>query len=339
MGKVGVFPRSGFMHYLGIDVAKAKLDCSLLINQEQDKYKFKAVENSPAGFAKLLDWIATRGISVTELHIVMEATGIYHEQAALALHDAGGIVSIANPAHVKGFAYSLGVRTKTDGVDSRVLARYGLLTKPSRWQPPSAESRILKGLLARREAIKQDLQREKNRQEKAEAGKESAPIRQSITDSITFITAQLKKIQSQIDDHIDQDPTLKNDRELLESIPAIGSQSSTQLLAVMHTHTFNSAEQLTAYLGLVPIERQSGSSLNGRAKLSKSGPSHLRAILYMAAVVAVQHNPHVKLVYERLQAKGKTKMSALGAAMRKLVHLCFGVLKNQQKYQSDYKNA
>ena len=243
---------------------------------------------------------------------MMEATGIYHEQAAIALHDAGITVSIANPAHVKGFAYGLGIRTKTDGVDSRVLARYGLLTKPMPWQPPSLESRILKGLLARREAIKQDLHREKNRQEKAEAGKESALIRQSITDSITFLVAQLKKIQSQIDDHIDQDPTLKNDRELLESIPAIGAQSSTQLLAVMHGHTFNSAEQLAAYLGVVPIERQSGSSLNGRAKLSKSGPSHLRAILYMAAVVAVQYNPHVKAVYARLLAKGKTKCPRWG---------------------------
>lgn len=327
------------MHYLGIDVAKAKLDCSLLVDQGQDKYKFKVVENSPAGFVKLLDWITARSISVTELHIVMEATGIYHEQAAIALHDAGITVSIINPAHVKGFAYGLGVRTKTDGVDSRILARYGLLVKPPAWLPPSLESRILKGLLARREAIKQDLQREQNRKEKAEVGKESMLIQQSITDSIAFLTAQMKKIQSQIDDHIDQDPTLKNDRELLESIPAIGVKSSTQLLAVMHGHTFNSAEQLAAYLGIVPVERQSGSSLKGRAKLSKSGPSHIRAILYMAAIVAVQHNPHVKAVYERLLAKGKTKMSALGAAMRKLVHLCFGVLKTQQKYQPDYKNA
>lgn len=198
------------MHYLGIDVAKAKLDCSLLVDQEQDKYKFKVVENSPAGFSKLLDWITARGIPVAELHILMEATGIYHEQAAIALHDSGITVSIANPAHVKGFAYGLGIRTKTDGVDSRVLARYGLLTKPMPWQPPSLESRILKGLLARREAIKQDLQREQNRKEKAEVAKESPLIQQSITDSITFIVAQLKKIQSQIDDHIDQDPTLVN---------------------------------------------------------------------------------------------------------------------------------
>ena len=327
------------MHYLGIDVAKAKLDCSLLVDQEQDKYKFKVVENSPAGFSKLLDWIMARGIPVAELHILMEATGIYHEQAAIALHDSGITVSIANPAHVKGFAYGLGIRTKTDGVDSRVLARYGLLTKPMPWQPPSLESRILKGLLARREAIKQDLQREQNRKEKAEVAKESPLIQQSITDSITFIVAQLKKIQSQIDDHIDQDPTLKNDLELLQSIPAIGPQSSTQLLAIMHGHTFNSAEQLAAYLGVIPVERQSGSSLNGRAKLSKSGASHIRAILYMAAIVAVQYNPHVKAIYERLLAKGKTRMSALGAAMRKLVHLCFGVLKTQQKYQPDYQNA
>jgi transposase len=108
----------------------------------------------------------------------------------------------------------------------------------------------------------------------------------------------------------------------------------------MHSHAFHSAEQLAAYLGLVPVERQSGSSLMGRTRLSKAGPARVRAVLYMAAVVATRRNPHVKALYERLLARGKSKMSALGAAMRKLVHLCFGVIKNQQPYQADYaKNA
>lgn len=327
------------MHYLGMDVAKAKLDCSLLINVDGSKRKLKSVANSPAGITTLLSWTTKQGILSTELHVVMEATGIYHEQAALNLHDAGVTVSIINPAHIKSFARSVGVLTKTDGVDSLILARYAALIKPQRWTPPPPEVRILQGLLARCEAIQQDLQREKNRQEKSMVAKESALIQQSITDSIAFLTEQLKKIQSQINDHIDGNPSLKHDLELLQSIPAIGEKSSTQLLAVMHLHTFNSAEQLSAYLGLVPVERQSGTSLMGRAKLSKTGPSHIRAILYMAAVVAVRYNPHVKALYERLLAKGKTKMSALGAAMRKLVHLCFGVLKTQKKYQSDYQNA
>lgn len=327
------------MHYLGIDVAKAKLDCSLLIDVDNSKRKLKSVANSPAGITALLSWTTKQGILSTELHVVMEATGIYHEQAAITLHDVGVMVSIINPARIKNFARSLGVQTKTDGIDSLMLARYAALIKPPRWMPPPPEIRILQGLLTRREAIQQDFQREKNRQEKSVVANESTLIQQSITDSIAFLTEQLKKIQSQIDDHIDGNPALKHDLELLQSIPAIGEKSSTQLLAVMHLHTFNSAEQLSAYLGLVPVERQSGTSLMGRAKLSKTGPSHIRAILYMAAVVSVRYNPHVKALYERLLAKGKTKMSALGAAMRKLVHLCFGVVKTQQKYQSDYQNA
>jgi transposase len=327
------------MHYLGIDVAKAKLDCSLLIDAEGNKRKLKSVANSPEGITALLGWLTKQSIFPAGLHVVMEATGIYHEQAAIILHDADVTVSIINPAHIKSFAHGLGVRTKTDGVDSLILARYAALIKPQRWMPPPPEARILQGLLARREAIQQDLQREKNRQEKSVVAKESTLIQQSITDSIAFLSEQLKKIQSQIDSHIDGNPSLKHDLELLQSIPAIGGKSSTQLLAVMHLHTFNSAEQLSAYLGLVPVERQSGTSLMGRAKLSKTGPSHIRAILYMAAVVAVRYNPHVKALYERLLARGKTKMSALGAAMRKLVHLCFGVVKTQQNYQPSYQNV
>ena len=123
---------------------------------------------------------------------------------------------------------------------------------------------------------------------------------------------------------------------LLQNIPAVGTQVSGNLLSVMRSHDFGSAEQLAAYLGLVPVERQSGSSVLGRARLSKAGPARIRAVLYMAAVVATRYNPHVKSVYDRLLARGKSKMSAIGAAMRKLVHLCFGVLKTRQPYQANY---
>ena len=124
--------------------------------------------------------------------------------------------------------------------------------------------------------------------------------------------------------------------ELLTSIPAVGQQTGSNLLAIVHSYHFDSAEQLAAYLGLVPVERQSGSSIRGRARLSKAGPARIRAVLYMAAIVATKYNPHVKAVYDRLLAKGKAKMAAIGAAMRKLVHLCFGVLKTRMPYQADY---
>jgi transposase len=131
---------------------------------------------------------------------------------------------------------------------------------------------------------------------------------------------------------------LKEDLQLLTSIPAVGPQVGSNMLSVLRSHHFDSAEQLAAYLGLVPIERQSGSSVHGRARLSKAGPARVRAVLYMAAVVATRHNPHIKALYARLLAKGKAKMAALGAAMRKLVHLCFGVIKTRKPYQADYAN-
>lgn len=324
------------MFYLGIDVAKIKLDCCLLLDEAAGRRKTKAVSNTRSGIVDLLTWVAKQGCLPEQLHVVMEATGVYHEQAALALADAGVMVSIINPAQVKDFGRGLAVRTKTDGVDSFVLARYGALLKPAVWIPPAPEARLLQALLARREAIAQDLQRERNRQEKAHATDTPQRIRQSLADSIEFLVKQLDQLQQDIDQHIDRHPNLKRDMTLLQSIPAVGPQVGGNLLSVMHSHDFGSAEQLAAYLGLVPVERQSGSSVLGRARLSKAGPARIRAVLYMAAVVATRCNPHVKAVYERLLARGKSKMSALGAAMRKLVHLCFGVLKTRQPYRHDY---
>lgn len=324
------------MFFIGIDVSKAKLDCSLLLDVTSGKRKTKTVANSKAGGSDLLAWCVKQAVIVADLHAIMEGTGVYHEQAALALFDAGTIVSIVNPAQAKDFGKSLGVRTKTDGIDSLILAKYGALLSPKPWSPPSQEARELQALLSRREAIAQDLQRERNRLEKTETTELPPLIQQSILDTIAFLEHQLEKLQRNIDQHIGKHPNLKKDRDLLTSIPAVGPQVGNHMLAVLHNHQFRSAEQFAAYLGLVPVERQSGSSLKGRPRLSKTGPAHLRAKLYMAAVVATRHNPHLKNLYQRLQANGKSKMSALAAVMRKLAHLCFGVVKTRTPYQPDY---
>jgi transposase len=324
------------MHYLGIDVSKAKLDCCLLLEVATCKHKTKSVPNTQAGFTELLVWIIKQQIHLTQTHVVMEATGVYHEQAALTLHEGGILVSIINPAQVRDFARALAIRTKNDIVDSLVLARYGALLQPTVWIPPTPQARALQALIARVDAIKLDLRRELNRKEKADVARAPELICESLNDSIAFLQKQLKKLQQYIDDHINQHPELKDDVVLLTSIPGIGSQTSQHLVSVMHLHRFDNAERLASYLGIVPVERQSGTSLHGRPHMSKAGPAHVRAVLYMAAIVAIRHNPHVKAHYERLIVAGKSKMSALGAAMRKLVHLCFGVLKSRQPYQASY---
>ena len=298
------------MFYLGIDVAKEKLNCCLLLNEAGIKCRSKVVPNSKAGIAALFEWIAKQNVLVSDLHIIMEATGVYHEQAALMLIESGTLVSIINPAQARSLGRGLGVRTKTDKVDSFVLARCGALLKPKAWQPPSSEVRMLQSLLSRRDAVAEDLHREKNRLEKAEATNTPPLVLQSILDAVLFHSAELNRLEQAIKEHIDNYPNMKQDMNLLTSIPAIGPQTGSKLLAVMKAHHFQSAEQLAAYLGLVPVERQSGSSVLGRPRLSKTGPPKLRAVLYMAAVVAIRYNPHVKNLYDRLLARGKSKMSA-----------------------------
>lgn len=319
------------MFYVGMDVAKATVECCLL-RLEAERPVQGSFSNNRTGMKALLKWLHQLQLPLDQVQVVMEATGVYHQAAALQLHEAGVSVAVVNPAQVKDFGKGLAVRTKTDRMDSWVLARYGQVTQPMAWQPPSVEVRELQALLARQRALAEDLQRERNRLEKADATLTPTLVHQSLQDSIAFLSQQLKRLQRDIDDHIDRHPQLKADRALLESIPAIGAQTGKHMLAVLHAHSFERAEQSAAYLGVVPVERQSGTSVHGKPRLSKAGPAHLRAILYMAAVVATRHNPHVKALYERLLAKGKTKMTALGAAMRKLVHLCFGVLKSRQPY-------
>lgn len=327
------------MFYLGIDVSKAKLDCCLLNQDAPQKRKSKAVANSVLGVADLLRWLAKQGAQPADTHVLLEATGVYHESVSTALHDSGVTVSVLNPAQVRDFGKGLGLRTKTDAVDSGLLARFGLLQKPPAWQPAPVHVRALRALLNRRQALLEDLQREHNRLEKAQATETPELIHQSLRECIGFLERQLAQLQQDIDHHIDQHPDLKKDLALLQSIPAVGPQVGSHLLCVMRSSSFRSAEQLAAYLGVVPVERQSGTSVRGRARLSKAGSARIRALLYMSAVVGIRCNRHVKALYERLLAKGKSKMSALGAAMRKIVHLCFGVLKNRAPYRENFASS
>lgn len=320
------------MNVIGIDVSKLKLDCARL--DENNKLKVKVFQNSPMGWPDLVEWSTENtGLAVSQLHFVMEATGIYHEQLAIYLYGRGANVSVINPAQVRYYGQSLGIRTKNDKKDSVVLARYGAHEKPVRWQPEAPEIRTLKALLARLDSIEKDLRRERNRQEKATVGKAPQAVLDSLAQMVGTLDAERKQMEKLIEEHINSHKQLKENKALLESIPGVGKVIATRMLMVIGSRHFNSASQCSAYLGLVPVQHESGSSVKGRSRLSKAGNPVIRSKLYMAAVVATTYNPDIKAQYERLTYKGKSKMAALGAAMRKLVHICFGVLKHQQPYQ------
>ena len=248
----------------------------------------------------------------------MEATGVYHELLAYFLHDKGIKVSIVNPKYILDFAKSLGTVHKTDKSDSKVIALYGATSTIDieLWQPEATHIRQLKVKLARLDALKADLQRENNRLHSAQIANTPEKVLLSLNQMIAALEQNIADLQNDVDNQIDQHTDLKNDIKLLQSIPAVGK-----------------AAQMAVFWGLIPKEKQSG-QFKGKVMLSKRGNSRMRALLYMPAIVAKRYNPDIQAHYERLLARGKTKMQAIGASMRRLVHICFGVLKHQTVYQA-----
>lgn len=324
------------MIVLGIDVSKAKLDCCLVTQNKSDKKKTKRFDNVQKGFDALIEWLKKDKVELDQLTVVMEATSIYHENIAYFLHDKKCHIYLANPARVRAFAKSMHMLNKTDKADSFALARYAFAATLIEWQPEPQNVRLLKALMDRRAVVYENFQQEKNRLEKTKSLHTAQVVIESIHTHMAQLDKEVKRLDQEISTHVDDDPDLKNDLELLTSIPAVGKKTGLLMLGLFHSRDFKKASQAAAFVGLVPVHFQSGSSVNKRSRLSKAGPSKIRAGLFMAAIVATQYNPHIMMMYKRLCEKGKAKKLAIGAAMRKLVHICYGVLKHQKPYQPDY---
>lgn len=324
------------MNYLGIDVSKEKIDCCLFINGISGKGKSKIFSNSESGFIKLTDWLTHLNINSNDLLVTLEATGIYHENLCYFLYDLKINIAISNPMRTRRFAQGMSILNKTDKVDSEVLAKYGALAPIKYWKPDSKNFRELRDLMIRRDALSTDLVRESNRLEKSTFTKTSLHVISMIKESIDNLQTRINHIDVIINELIKNDSELTDEMSLLISIPVIGQRTALQMLTLFHGKDFDNAGAAAAYVGLVPIQKQSGTSVRGATRISKSGSSRIRAALYMAAIVAIRFNPHSKVLYDRLLKNGKSKMSALCAVMRKLVYLCYGVLKNKTPYQPDY---
>ena len=228
------------MFIIGIDVSKNKLDCALIDDLNQAKFKFKIVSNSEDGFIALIGWLSKQvNLTVPEYHFVMEATGVYHEKCASWLFTSGSKVSVVNPAHIKYYGKSLGVHSKNDKKDSVVIARYGLTQNPSAWQPEAPEIRILKALASRLDAIEKDILREENRYEKSSINPCSSSVLESIQMILRVLKAEKINLEQLINTHINQFEYLKVNYALLQTIPGVGPVVSRYMLIVIGSRTFN----------------------------------------------------------------------------------------------------
>lgn len=314
--------------YLGIDIAKAKFAAALLT--PDGKIRHKSCANTPAGFADLAAWLQRQ--QVDHVHAGLEATGTYGEAVATWLHDAGHVVSVINPTIIHAYARTQLARSKTDRLDAELIARFTATQHPLAWTPPAPEIRQLQALVRRLDALQGMRIQELNR---LEAGALVADVRISIEAVLANLDAQIAHVKQLIRAHLDRYPGLRAQCDLLTTIPGIGEATAAVLIAELFDKSYASARQAAAFAGLVPRLIESG-TLRGRSRLSKIGPGRLRKALYMPAVAALRWNPTIRAVRARLQAAGKPPMVIVGAAMRKLIHLAYGVLKSGKAYEPTY---
>ena len=316
--------------FLGIDVSKNTLDVALL--GESAKPRHKVFANNAAGHLELLRWLEQQ--SAAAVHACLEATGTWADAVSRALHQAGHKVSLVNPAQIHAFGRSGLKRTKTDKADAILIARFCQMHQPPAWTPLSPQLQQLQGLVRRLEHLQEMSLMEENR---LASGGVCGAVKDSLEDHIAYLDEQIKQTRQQIKDHIGHNPDLKDKARLLESIPGIGAATAALLLAELgDVSQFDSARQVAAFAGLVPRIRESGTSVRGRSRLSKIGSSRLRKSLYFPAITALRFNPVIKSFGLRLSAAGKSKMLIIGAAMRKLLHLAYGVLKSGRAFDPNF---
>jgi transposase len=266
----------------------------------------------------------------------MEATGQYYLQCAEFLHAHSLMISVVNPAQIKYFAQAQLTRTKTDKKDAKVIAMFCKAMTPDLWTPDPKEIKELKSLVHCLDQLKQLERQELNRLEPCQLGQAGEAVLNSHQKIIDVIQTEKEAIEGAIKALIEKHEHLKKKQDLLESIPGVGNVLSTTVLACLQVEQFDNARQCVAYAGLNPKEKQSGTSVRGRSRLSKTGSSFLRKVLYFPAITAKRFNPTLQVFCERLAQAGKHAKVIIGAAMRKLLQLIYGVLKSGKPYDPNF---
>lgn len=318
--------------YVGIDVGQEELWAAI------KNKKARMFQHNKTGIKQMITWIEKYADSA-HLHICMEATGVYSYSLATKLSVYSDLnISIVNPAQIASFSKAQLRRTKTDSVDAQVILNFVSTQKPQLWVPEPASLRKLYHLTTLADTLKEDIRSWNNR---CHSSKYIDDLPQEVNKSqkavIRNLGNQFKKIEELIKQLCQQDKQLKQQIELICSIPGIAQHSASRLLAYGKTTLMtHSQKELTAHAGLAPSHKLSGISVRGRSSIAKMGNKRLRKTLFMPSLVAIVHNPIIKKQYQNLLDRGKPKMVALVACMRKLLIMAQAILLKNKPFNSNY---
>jgi transposase len=320
------------MNQIGIDVSSNVFDAAMCSDGKISKRQFT---NTPSGHRQFMAWALRRAHLAK---VCLEATGIYHLQLALAIHRHPNIdLMVVNPCAARRFAQAQMTRAKTDAIDADGLLQYVQRMPFHAWHAPRVEVLQLQSLAHRLAQLDKELARERSRLHAAcRAGAHTWPVQQDIQAHMQEIKRRMESMKAKAMDVIMSDPLLTDDIRIVDTVPGFAALSATKLLAELSALPDSMRPtHWVAQAGLDPRACESGTSIRHPRRISKQGNSRMRSALFMPALVAIQHDANVAAYYEKLLARGKPKMVAITAVMRKLLHALWGMLHHRQEWDGD----
>lgn len=323
--------------FVGIDIAATTAEISIQRPGAKASRSF-TIDQTPEGFNRLVHKLQAAGNEPSHVLVVMEATGSYWISLATRLVHDGFQVSVINPSQAHHFAKALLKRAKTDAIDAQTLAQLAIVLQPEPWMPPPQIYYELQQRLAQRDDLLNLRQQVRNQLHALEQYPEViASVRTRMESLLSILQSQIDEIEVEIAAALNQDSAWATAAERLQSIKGIGWVTAAwTLVTTLNFTTCETVDSLTAYAGLAPMPRQSGSSVWHRPSIGHSGNGRLRTAFYMATLTAARLNPVIKPFYNRLREAGKPEKVARCAAARKLLHIAWAVVKKDQPFDPNY---
>jgi transposase len=330
-------PEPTYELFVGIDIAATTAAVSTQRPGAKASRSF-TVDQTPESYSRLVNKLQAAGYMPSCILVVMEATGSYWMSLATRLLREGFRVSVINPAQAHHFAKALLKRAKTDAIDAQTLAQLAMVLQPEPWIPPPPIYYELQQRLAQRDDLlnlRQQVRNQLHALEQHPVIMTQVSIR--MKDLLATLQSQIDEVEAEIAAALNQDSAWATAAERLQSIKGVGWVTAAwTLVTTLNFTTCDTVDSLTAYAGLAPMPRQSGSSIWHRPAIGHSGNGRLSTAFYMATLTAARFNPVIKRFYNRLREAGKPEKVARCAAARKLLHIAWAVVKKNQPFDPNY---